>query len=448
MKTFLTILSLLLAASLEAEPVCVGDVCYPSREAAVAAGALPQDDDGAGYGVAALKAVDDHAEPPQAIPLCSPRTAFGYMRPREFLSFLRGEQPNSPLAGNSILAVILLVLLGGLAANLTPCVLPLVPVNVAILLGRAESSRASRMARGLAYGAGMAAAYGALGLAAAFGGMAFGALQSSPWFNAAVAAVFIVLGFGMLGVVNIDAAAAWRRMTSGSTAKAAAPRPATRGLGGAFLLGAGAAVLAGACVQPILLATLVYTADGFAAGHWWAISLPFLLGAGMGLPWVFVAAGISVLPRPGAWMVWVKRVFAIVIFAMAAWYANLAWQGFRPAPKTVESSAGQAAIDATPDTWTSAIEAASAAGKPILVDVWATWCKNCLAMESSTLKDPEVSAEMRKFTVIRLQAEDMAKLANIAELSSLGIKGLPAFVVFGECNGENKESAPADGEGM
>lgn len=355
------------------------------------------------------------------------RMALGYMKPREFLAFLRNESADadSNLSDKSILAVILLVLLGGLAANLTPCVLPLVPVNVAILLGREESTRASRIARGCAYGLGMALSYGALGLAAAFGGMAFGTVQSSPWFNVSVAAVFIVLGFAMLGTVNIDPAAIWLRFKQGGRAAAPRGRPSSRGLGGAFLLGAGAAVLAGACVQPILLSVLVYTADGFAAGRAWTISLPFLFGAGMGLPWIFVAAGISVLPRPGAWMVWVKRGFAIVMFAMAAWYGRLGWLGF---------DAGGRPVEVTSGTWSRSFEAAKAAGKPILVDVWATWCKNCTAMEKETMKDKDVADELKRFTVVRLQIEDADDLDSVAEFRDLDIKGLPAYLIFGDSN--------------
>ena len=489
MKILLAASTVLLAASLAAEPVCVGEVCYPSREAAIAAGALPRDGGAVGSQAdterhvednepnQSVKAGDDKAIGPQATVT---RIAFGYMRPPELLAFMRGEGESTPFADRSAFIVILLVLLGGLVANLTPCVLPLVPVNVAILLGRAESTRTSRLLRGLAYGGGMAAAYGALGLAAVFGGMAFGAVQSSPWFNMAVATVFIVLGLGMLDVFNIDASVLWRRFFSKGRS-VSAPRPtAACGLGSAFLLGAGAAVLAGACVQPILLATLVYTADGFAAGRLWTISLPFVLGAGMGLPWLFVAAGLSVLPRPGAWMVWVKRGFAVVIFAMAVWYAYLAWIGFHPkgltphqgsdptpqgltpspgsdpTPQGLTPSPGSdptsqgltpyqgsdptsqgltpetkgQIFEATPATWGQTLVSARAAGKPVFVDIWATWCKNCLAMEKSTFKDPEVIKELSKFSVIKLQAEDMAELSKVPELKELDIKGIPAFIIL------------------
>jgi len=412
MKACIAALAVLLACSLQAEPVCVGETCYPSREAAVAAGALPAAD--------ALQATD---APPDA-KASNARVAFGYMRPPQFVSFLREEKADAPFAGRSALVVVLLVLLGGILANLTPCVLPLVPVNVAILLGRGELSRAGRFSRGLAYCLGMAAAYGALGLAAAFGGMAFGTVQASPWFNVAVAIMFVVLGLGMLDVVNIDVASFLRN-------RPAAGRSASRGLGGVFLLGAGAAVLAGACVQPILMAMLLYTADGFAAGRWWTVSLPFVLGLGMGLPWVFVAAGLSVLPRPGAWMKWVKRGFALVMFAMAAWYARLAWDIYGAHVQSrKEGVIVDGIFEATPSTWRRTFDLARNLKKPVLVDIWATWCKNCIAMEKTTFTDSDVRSELERFSVVRLQAEDLADLAKIPELKGLDIKGIPAFVIL------------------
>ena len=64
----------------------------------------------------------------------------------------------------------------------------------------------------------------------------------------------------------------------------------------------------------------------------------------------------------------------------------------------------------------------------MLVDCWATWCKNCAAMERTTLQNPEVVAALERFTVVRLQAEDIAKLRTLPGFES--VRGLPAFVIF------------------
>ena len=395
-----------------ARPVCVGEMCYPSEQAALAAGVSRE---------AIEKALrEDHSVEGAPVVEVAPkkasgevRLAMGYMKPEAMTAFLRNQPSGADaLENHALIVVLLLILAGGLLANLTPCVLPLVPVNL-VLVGRGWR-------RGAAYGLGIAIAYGMLGVAAAFGGMAFGTIQSSPWFSLLVAIVFTMLGLAMSEVFFIDFTKYRSRVTGGGNK--------IRGLGGVFLLGVGAAVLAGACVEPILLATLVLTAKWFAAGKVWAIGLPFVLGLGMGLPWPFAAAGLSVLPKPGAWMRWVNRVFALVFFGMAAWYGWLAWTGFSTGNEVrVETSD---VLTATPETWEKVFAEAKASDRPVFVDVWASWCKNCLAMEKTTFRDPEVVKELANYTVVRLQAEDLSEFLKLKDFKDLGIKGIPAFVVF------------------
>ena len=332
------------------------------------------------------------------------RLAFGYMNAEEFIDFLHGGKPPSnaeTLDDLPLATVLLLVLVGGLAMNLTPCVLPLVPVSLA-LVGRGA-------ARGAAYGIGMTLAYGALGLATAFGGLAFGSIQSSPWFNLAAAMVFTVLGLATGEVFFIDFSRFRPRP------KQDAGTDAKRGLLGPFALGACTAVLAGACVAPILLATLVLTAKWFAAGRTWAVALPFVLGAGMGLPWPFLTAGLSVLPKPGAWMRWVNRVFAVALLGFAAWYGWLAWKGFSAAPDGTKPVPSEATVSD---------------GRPRLVIVGAPWCKNCTAMERTTLKDPAVAKALEGFNVKHVEIDGPEDLEQHRELDGLDIKGVPAYVVI------------------
>ena len=84
---------------------------------------------------------------------------------------------------------------------------------------------------------------------------------------------------------------------------------------------------------------------------------------------------MSVLPKPGAWMRWVNRAFAIILFGFAAWYGWLAWGGFTARAETAPVQDAAAETDPT---------------RPTLVIVGAPWCKNCTAMEKTTLKEPPV----------------------------------------------------------
>ena len=367
--------------------------------------------------------------PPEASPkdgVTVSRMAQGYMSAKDFVKWLEGnDEPEdvwmtTPGAGlGSWLLVLLLILLGGLAMNLTPCVLPMIPINL-MIIGKSA-------ARGTWYGLGIALAYGTLGVAAAVGGMAFGTIQGNPWFNLGIAALFIVLGLALSGAFFIDLS----KSRSGLAQKKTTMLPWLF----AFFMGVVSAVLAGACVAPILIAVLLLTGKLYAEGHVAALGLPFVLGLGMALPWPFLGAGLKVLPKPGAWMKWVNRLFALLVFGFAVWYGRLAWLGFqedmRQETRDASGKTQDARLTATPDTFEALLAtlrpSASESAKPILVDCWATWCKNCAAMEK-VMEEPKVREVLKDFTVIRLQAENMKELKKLKGFED--IRGLPAFVVI------------------
>ena len=343
------------------------------------------------------------------------RLAQGYMKPAEFLAFLSGASGEggaaSPLAGKSWWIVVVLVVFGGLCMNLTPCVLPMVPINL-MVIGKSAM-------RGALYGLGIAVAYGAMGLLAALGGMAFGEIQGSPWFNLAIAVLFVLLALALMDVFFIDLS----KKRGGFASKKASMLPGLF----ALFMGMVSAVLAGACVAPILIAVLLLTADLAAQGSRIALGLPFLLGLGMALPWPFAGAGMQVLPKPGAWMKKVNTAFGILVLMFAAYYGYLSYLGFtRPAEAAGPAPVGEAAeaVQATPATY---LEALAGAKRPVMVDCWATWCKNCAAMERETLSAPEVRDALKGYTVIKLQAEDIRELKKLEGFGD--VKGLPAFLV-------------------
>ncbi|MDD5706051.1 MAG: cytochrome c biogenesis protein CcdA, partial [Kiritimatiellae bacterium] len=222
-------------------------------------------------------------------------TASGYLDARAFMAFLdRAEEagtgaaqvgphasrmaafaadPSAFLRQRGWLLTALLVLLGGLMLNLTPCVLPMIPVNLAIIgAGVQNGSRARGLAMGSAYGAGMALAYGGLGVAVMLTGGFFGAVQSSAWFNLAIAAVFVVLGLALFDLLTIDLSRFQRNGPTGG------------GFVAALSMGAIAALLAGACVAPVVMAVLLLAGQLYHAGTRAALLLPLLLGADMALP--------------------------------------------------------------------------------------------------------------------------------------------------------------------
>ena len=356
-------------------------------------------------------------------------TAGGYLNKAEFLKFVgdaeRGVKAKGLFDGRGPLAILALVFLGGLALNLTPCVLPMIPVNLAIIGAGAQRSRRSRgFLLGAVYGGAMALVYGVLGVIVILTASTFGTINSSPWFNLGIAALFVVLGLAMFDLIMVD----FTRFRSGL-------RLGESGRGTlwlAFSMGAIAALLAGACVAPVVIQVVVFASNLHASGTSIALALPFVLGLGMGLPWPIAGAGLASLPKPGMWMVRVKQAMGVVILATAVYYGYIAYGIFANRwvdPASVEASVAEKLKEGWHSSLTDGLLAARQSNTPAIIDFWATWCKNCVVMDETTLKDPEVKAALDGFTRIKFQAEDPEESPAKDLMQRIDAVGLPAYVI-------------------
>jgi thiol:disulfide interchange protein len=359
----------------------------------------------------------------------------GYIPKKEFLEFLskaKKGQATSPDAlekFNRLGPVIslILIVLGGAGLNLTPCVLPLIPINLAIIgAGARASSRRRGFALGGAYGLGMALIYGVLGLAVVLTGSKFGTLNSSAWFNVGIAAVFVVMSLAMFDLINVDFSRFQSRMGSPGS-------PGKSQFIVAISMGAMAALLAGACVAPVVISVLLLAAHFYSQGALAGLLLPFLLGLGMALPWPFAGAGLSFLPKPGKWMKWVKYSFGVLILLFASYYGHIALHVFRSDSELQASAKASANRGKTPDansSLTAALQEARTRGRPLLIDFAASWCKNCLAMDSTVFPAREVKQELKDFVVVRYDAEKPNESPAKEVLNQFGVFGLPTYVVL------------------
>ena len=357
-------------------------------------------------------------------------TTGGYLGAADFLRFVHnaenGVRERGLFEGRGPLAILLLVFVGGLALNLTPCVLPMIPINLAIIgAGSQAGSRGRGFLLGAAYGAAMAVVYGVLGLVVILTAGTFGTINASPWFNLGIFVLFVALALAMFDVITID----FSRFSSGLRLS-----DASRGtFVVAFFMGAVAALLAGACVAPVVIQVVLFSSNLYARGHGVALALPFLLGAGMAIPWPIAGAGLAALPKPGAWMVRVKQVFGVVILATALYYGYEAYGLF--ANRFVDASEVASSVDEKVKAgWhrslSEGLEAASREGKPVLIDMWATWCKNCLTMDKTTLADREVIAALNGYVRIKFRAEDPEQQPAKAVMQRFDAVGLPAYVIL------------------
>ena len=418
---------------------CKGELCFLPQEVTLTLDAAPASVEIGGEPAAAAGGFPfaDRGEP---------RRLVGYADVPAFLAFLDPaaappaaatpwrlflDDPAQFYVRQGLLPVLLLVLLGGVLLNLTPCVLPMIPVNLAIIgASGTDASRAARFGLGLVYGLGMALVYGALGLVVVLTGSVFGAINSSPVFNGAIAVLFFVLALAMFDVWQLDFSRF--RKTSGLAGRARLPA--------ILVMGGISALLAGACVAPVLIAVLALSGSLYAQGLTAALALPFLLGVGMALPWPLAAAGLAALPKPGAWMEKVKKAFGVFILLLAAYYAWSAISVLRPVQAPTPSASETAPAGSvfrvfdfgrdSADGFAALLAEAAASGKPVLLDFGAHWCKACKLMDATTLRDPAVVAKLGEVFPIQILADEPNQAPAREALAPFAVQGFPTYLLY------------------
>jgi thiol:disulfide interchange protein DsbD len=222
------------------------------------------------------------------------------------------------LNGNPALALPALFV-GGVLTSLTPCVYPMIPITAAIVGGQTAGAGDARPSRlrpvllTLTYVVGLALVYSALGVFAGLTGTLFGSVSTNPWLYFAMANVLLLAALSMLDVVPI-------RLPAGMMARAANMGTAGR-FSGAFAMGAMSGLVAAPCSAPVMAAVLTWVTVTHSAG----LGFLYLLTFSLGMCTLLVVVGLSTgglarLPRAGAWMVTVKRLFALVMLGAAEYY--------------------------------------------------------------------------------------------------------------------------------
>ncbi len=212
----------------------------------------------------------------------------------------------------------------GVLTSLTPCIYPMIPITAAIVGGSTagETPRRGRtVLLTLSYVIGLALVYSILGLIAGLTGTLFGTISANPWLLFGMANLLLVAALAMLDVIPV-------RLPSWLAARSAAIGEGGR-TGGAFLMGAASGLVAAPCSAPVMAAVLTWVSRTKSA----ALGFTYLFTFSLGMCALLVVVGlfsgsVSRLPRAGAWMLWVKRFFALAMIGAAEFYLIKAGQGW------------------------------------------------------------------------------------------------------------------------
>ncbi len=359
------------------------------------------------------------------------------------------------------------IFLIGLALNLTPCVYPMLSVTVSLFGSRKEeeSKLASSFFMAFVYVMGIVFMYSVLGVAAAFTGALFGSWLQSPVVLAGIGILIFALALSMFGLYELQPPSSWMQSLSGTQRK-------TGGVVGHFFSGLVVGVFAAPCIGPPIIALLAFV--GSQGDPLFGFTIFFVMAFGLGFPYLILGTFsglLSKLPKSGTWMVWVKKVFGVVLVGVALFYLALAFfpaYSFHVIIVTVITggiylgfleSSGRGLKTFTRVKWALGVglliiggmmiqnlqkegikweaysdekyAAAVEAGTPIMMDFYADWCIPCLELERSTFVDPDVidaTLDFKRFKVDMTQYETEAS----RELRDrFEVAGVPTIVFIG-----------------
>lgn len=321
---------------------------------------------------------------------------------------------------------VLFAFLGGLILNLMPCVLPVLSLKVLSFVNESRQSHASALKQGLIFTAGVLISFwvlaGALMLLKSGGQqIGWGFQLQSPWFVAGLAVIFLILAFNLFGFFEIGL----------SLTGAGQTLSAKKGWAGTFASGILAVVVATPCTAPFMGTALGYALTQPA---WVAWAVFTALGSGLACPYVLLCANpawLRFIPKPGPWMVTLKKVLGVFLLLTALW---LGWIF------AVQTGILKWATKTQPDSehqlnWEPYSEARLAElladGKPVFVDFTAAWCLTCQVNERLALDRKETAALFKDRKVTALKADWTSRDETITRaLAAYGRNSIPFYLLY------------------
>ncbi len=368
------------------------------------------------------------------------------------------------LREKGIFLTFILIFMGGLALNLTPCVYPMIPITVSYFGSQKTENAPVILARALAYVVGISVTYSSLGVTAAMTGKILGSTLQSPYVLIGISLLLAALSLSMFGLYEIQAPS-WllNKVAAGNS----------RGWIGALGMGLVFGIVAAPCVDPFSIGLLTYVAA--KANPYLGFLMFFTLSLGLGFPYLwlgFFSNEIQRLPKSGMWMVWVKKVFGMVLLGMPLYFLHpllpadfsryavpsylalsgilLGWVflgngvtgGFRKFQRSfglilfifgifVYKSWPQPVELPFQNYDLSLVREAQKQNKPVFIDFSASWCLPCKELEIRTFSDPKVHRAFQSWVMLKA---DLSQYSSepVEELKkSYHILGVPTLVFLG-----------------
>ncbi len=321
--------------------------------------------------------------------------------------------------------------IAGLAVNLTPCVYPMLTVTASLFKAKSGERPSLRhsFSKALAYVLGIALMYSTLGYFVASTGKIFGGILQNTWVLLAVAGMMFVLALSMFGVFQI-------RFPSELLSRLGGLRKAN--YAGLFLSGMFVGVFAAPCIGPPVIALLTAVADKGSPAF--GFSAFFVFSLGLGLPYLLLGTFsglVTRLPKAGHWLIWVERIFGVILLGFAAFYLSLALHLQTPVGKASGIPWQAYSIEK--------VNASVAQHKPIVIDFYADWCISCHELERTVFSDPQIIAELKKVTTLRVDASNMDDPKVNDMIEKYHLIGLPT-IIFLDSQGREIKKARVEGE--
>lgn len=213
-------------------------------------------------------------------------------------------------------AIFLAGFVGGFAALLTPCVFPMIPMNVAFFTKQSKSKKQG-LRNAFIYALFIIGLYVSLGLGVTmiFGAGALHTLSTNVWFNIAFFVLLLVFAASFLGAFEIVLPSSFVNKMDAKSDKG--------GLAGIFFMAFTLALVSFSCTGPIIGTLLVEaSASGNISGPFWGM---FGFALALALPFGLFAAfpgWLNSLPKSGGWLNSVKVTLGFLELALALKFAS------------------------------------------------------------------------------------------------------------------------------